>query len=367
MNCKVCGQVNCGTWCSNGKLEQMGLRTFKDLPSPRMPNPLNLGNGALEQERILSSQEDPLIKTLGTARKRIPVLPVPSLKRMARNPFKDPEATFQPLPFVYAKEPEWKSWPRNSLATSCDTLTGLPNWPACLGQSETIKRQFFGSMDRQEVAKVTKLATWLLQHTGRWDLPNGGMDTTAMKTSSLMTIAEICVHLLSCLDYLTAIPCASNSKAGLAILWPREFLSLHQNLREILGKVEQKRICSSCLDELRPSSTFLEQQDRKVEQPRNLEQEARNLEFRQEIQEPWFNPRFLEKQPRSEDEDLELAEILESIRKCDEEETKEIEDYWLRLDEDYSREEELRKQDENELQEIERLAKWNFDCDNSYW
>jgi len=234
----------------NVKQEPMEQSISKDLPMQALQGLLSLGKDPLASEPILNSQKEVFNRTPITALKRTPVMQVPNANVTEGNlMFKEPGMIWGKSPSVYEKAPHLSSWPWSSLQTSCDTLTGLPEWPQCFPDPENGKQKFFGTMDRLEVAKVVLLAKKLQMRIGKWDQRNGGMDMTSMKTSLLTTIAETSVRLQSCLDSLTGTLCEWSSKEGLVVLLPSEFLSQHPDALDLLGKAELKRTSDSWSEE----------------------------------------------------------------------------------------------------------------------
>ena len=337
--CPTCEQFHplFGSWCSSVNKENREHHTSKDIALPTTQEPLDRGNVLSGTEHTLNLPGAPLIRTRNTVRRMRPEFLEPFPSSLVQSQLREPGQISEPLPYAYAKEQRWPMSPLNSLQTSCDTLTGLPGWLRCSVQEEPKKPKFFGTLDRQELARAVKLSNKLRQHIGRWGRLNGGMVMTPMTTSLLTTIGETSVLLQSYCDCLIDILCASSSKEVQRTLLPEEFLSLHQSLQDLLGLGEPPKICNSYCDELKSLS--------------NLETETL-LKKRKIEPLTLANPDMIGSEELS-DEDEEVSRILAWLVEIDEQQRKDEEE-----SEKSYRMEDLRAQDEEEWN-----RKWSDMCD----
>lgn len=117
-------------------------------------------------------------------------------------------------------------------------------------QDEIGKQLFFGTMDRQEVARVAKLMSRTQTLIGNLRLQDTGAGMMAKSASLLTTIAEISVHSQISLDYLTAILCSSKLSTGQfnSLLGRLSLLLLE--IRATLGLAELMRTSNNSSEEL---------------------------------------------------------------------------------------------------------------------
>lgn len=143
---------------------------------------------------------------------------------------------------------------KRTLKPTLSTQTVSNESFSCLPLNETGRLKFFGTMDRQEVAKVAKLMTRTQMLIGNLRLQDTGAGTMVKSASLLTIIAEISVHSQISLDYLTAILC--NSKLSTeqcnSLLGRLSLLLLE--IRATLGLAELMRTSNSSSEELNTSN-----------------------------------------------------------------------------------------------------------------